>query len=132
MSIAANIKRFREQRGFSVRGLARISGVSQPYLRQLEKEAQKNPSGTILQKLATTLGVTVADLIGSPVDISEDAMAKIPKSLKAFVKKRGKDLNIRQEDIEMLRCIHYRGRQPDNVEDWELIFCFLKRILEKR
>ena len=129
MSVSTNIKRFREEQGFSVRGLARASGVSQPYLRQLEKEAQKNPSGAILQKLATTLGVTVADLIGSPLEISGAALAEIPKSLRELVKKRGRQLGLRQEDVEMLRQIHYRGRQPENLEDWELLFCFIKRLM---
>ena len=130
MSVAKNIRRFREQRGFSVRGLARASGVSQPYLRLIEKDERKNPSGEILQKLATTLGVTVADLLGSPLEVSGTAMQGLSPSLKDFVARRKKALGLRQEDVEMLKQLHYRGKQPNTIEDWELVYLFIKRILK--
>jgi hypothetical protein len=38
-------------------------------------------------------------------------------------------VGLRQEDIEMLKGIHFRGRRPKKAEDWELIFLLLKRIL---
>jgi len=38
-------------------------------------------------------------------------------------------LGVRREDVEMLKQIHYRGQRPGTLEDWELIFLFIRRIL---
>ena len=59
----------------------------------------------------------------------QEALKKIPPSLRSLARKRGKHLDLRQEDIEMLKNIHFRGKRPNKEEDWELIFLFLKRIL---
>ena len=80
-------------------------------------------------RLASALGTTVADLMGAPAGIEEEALESVPDSLRKFVKKRGKVLGVRREDVEMLKQIHYRGRRPGTPEDWELIFLFIKRIL---
>ena len=80
-------------------------------------------------RLASALGTTVADLMGAPAGIEEEALESVPDSLRDFVKKRGRTLGVRREDVEMLKQIHYRGQRPDRLEDWELIFLFIRRIL---
>ena len=130
MSISDNVRRFREEKGLSVRALARLSAVSQPYLRQIELGAKNNPSAAVLQKLAVTLSVTVADLIGSPVEIPRGLVAKAPAALQELAKKKARVLGLRQDDVTMLAGIHYRGRQPSRMEDWELLFMFIRRLLE--
>jgi len=129
MDLKNRLKDLRSAKEMTVAGLAKASGVSPPYIWQIENGTKKNPSGEVLVKLAAGLGTTVADLIGSSVVIGEDALRKVPPSLKRFVKKKGKQLDIRQEDVAMLKDIHFRGRHPTKDEDWELIFLFLKRIL---
>ena len=129
MDIPARLNELRESKGFSVRALARMAGLSQPYLRQIELGIKSNPSAAVLQKLAVALGVTVADIMGTSVEIPEDSLKGIPKSLVEFARKKGKAAGLRQEDIEMLKGIHFRGRRPKKAEDWELIFLLLKRLL---
>ena len=119
----------RTAKGMSVTALAELSGVSAPYLWQIESGTKKNPTGEVLQKLAAALGVTVADLIGTSLVIPEEALQESPPSLQRLARRRAKQLDLRQEDIEMLTHIHFRGRRPRKEEDWELIFLFLKRIL---
>jgi hypothetical protein len=72
----------------------------------------------------------VEELLGASAELSPDDSIDLPESLQTFVEKRGKALKLRKEDIAMLRHIAYRGRRPESVEDWELIFSFLKRILK--
>jgi transcriptional regulator with XRE-family HTH domain len=108
MHVSALLKELRVARGLSVAELAEAAAVSSPYIWQIESGRRQNPSGEKLQRLATALGVTIADLI---------------------VKGRGKRLDVRREDVEMLKHVHFRGRRPDSQEDWELVFLFLKRIL---
>ena len=129
MNIPARVKELRESRGFSGAELARRASVSQPYLRQIELGIKRNPSAEVLRRLAQALGVTVADIMGTPTSVPATALEEAPESLKEFARTRGRRLALRQEDVEMLRGIHYRGRAPESPEDWELIFLFLKRLL---
>ena len=130
MDIPARLKALREARGLSLTDLAKASHVSQPYLGQIESGIKSNPSAAVLQRLATALRVTVADLIGAPVAISQESLEQTPEALRELVRKRGKAIGLRQEDIEMLRNINYRGKAPETVEDWELLFLFIKRLLQ--
>lgn len=129
MSLKGKLKELRTAKGLSVAELAEQSGVSPPYIWQIEGGKRKNPSGEILHKLASTLGTTVGDLIGTSLDIPEASLAQIPASLRRLAKNKATELDMRQEDVDMLKNIHYRGKRPSREEDWELIFLFLKRIL---
>ena len=129
LSLSDRLRGLREAKGLSIKELAEASGVSIPYIHQIEKGPKKNPSGKILQQLATGLGTTVADLIGSSLAIPDAALEEAPSSLRSLVRRRGKQLGLRQEDIEVLKAIHFRGRRPDKEEDWELLFLMLKKIL---
>ena len=129
MDIPKRLKKLREARGWNVSELARASGLSQPYLRQIELGIKRNPSAAVLNQLAVALGVTVADVMGTSVAIPASSLEEAPDSLRELVRKQGKQLGLRQEDVEMLKGIHFRGRRPERSEDWELIFLLLKGIL---
>lgn len=129
MDLAEKVKTLREARHLSVEGLAETSGVSKPYIWQIESGRRANPTGDVLRKLAAALGTTVADLVGAPEIISKDVLAKIPQGLRDLARRRGKEIGLQEQDVEMLKQIHYRGRRPARLEDWELVFLFLKRIL---
>jgi len=128
--ISKRLKDLRTERGLSVAELASRSGVSQPYIWQIESGRRKNPGSESLQKLAKALGVSVNDLLSAPATVQQADLESLPASLQEFTKKRGKALGVRREDLDMLRHISYRGRRPQNVDEWELIFLFLRRILK--
>jgi transcriptional regulator with XRE-family HTH domain len=48
--------------------LSRRSGVSQPYINELENGKKVNPSIIILSKLANALGTTVSELLDDEVN----------------------------------------------------------------
>lgn len=50
------LRKIRKEKGLSVRGLSKLSGVSHPYLSQLEA-GKYNPKRDIISKLAKGLGV---------------------------------------------------------------------------
>lgn len=60
--IGQYIKEQRMLNGFSMSELSKRSGVSQPYLSQIEK-GDRMPSPTILKKLATALNLSFTDLM---------------------------------------------------------------------
>lgn len=63
--VGANLRRLRTERGLSLEGLARASGVSRAMLGQIEL-GRSAPTINLLWKVARALGVTFAALIGSP------------------------------------------------------------------
>lgn len=62
MSISENLKRARNAKGLSQRGLAEKANVSYTYINRIEKEVYKNPSYELLNKLAMALEIPVESL----------------------------------------------------------------------
>ena len=60
MDIAARIKYFREQKGYTVNKLANLAGISQSYLRSVEL-GQKNPTIETLSELCWALNISLRD-----------------------------------------------------------------------
>lgn len=60
MDIAARIKFFREQKGYTVNKLANLAGISQSYLRSVEL-GQKNPTIETLSELCWALDISLRD-----------------------------------------------------------------------
>lgn len=60
MDIAARIKFFREQKGYTVNKLANLAGISQSYLRSVEL-GQKNPTVETLSELCWALDISQRD-----------------------------------------------------------------------
>jgi XRE family transcriptional regulator, master regulator for biofilm formation len=62
--IGLRIRNLREKKGYSISELALKAGISKSYLSQIERNLQVNPSLHLLYKLASTLNVSLDDLIG--------------------------------------------------------------------
>ena len=60
MDIAARIKFFREQKGYTVNKLANLAGISQSYLRSVEL-GQTNPTIETLSELCWALDISLRD-----------------------------------------------------------------------
>lgn len=60
--LALNLKRLRVKQGWSQERFAFEAGIHRTYISDLERGA-RNPSITILDKLAAPLGVTASELI---------------------------------------------------------------------
>lgn len=56
------LKRKREERGLTVRQLAKFSGVSSGYISQVESGKRNTPTQKILSKLARPLKVTLQEI----------------------------------------------------------------------
>ena len=75
-TIAEQVRAYREQRGLSQRALARAAGVAAVLVTKLESEAIVDPRISTLRKLATALGVTVAEIIGEAKPARKRARGK--------------------------------------------------------
>lgn len=121
-TIGARIRARREELGLSLSALAEHSGVSKGYWSQLENGAATNPSVDTLGKIADALGVALHDLLGEPRQ-PEHEMGRLPKGLAEFLAEReGEGRPLPPGDVEMLRGIFYRGRQPRSGSDWAFLY----------
>ena len=64
MTIANNIKKYRQKRGLSQDKLAKLADVTHTTLVKLESGANDNPTVKTLIKLADSLGVNLNELVG--------------------------------------------------------------------
>jgi transcriptional regulator with XRE-family HTH domain len=125
MSLGERIRRLRTARGWSSGQLSKESDVSRAYLWQLETGGKENPSLDVLQRLANALGVSVSEFSEASEDFSTES--RLPPGLEEFVCLKKKALGVTKTDIEVMRNIHFRGRQPEDPEDWELLYLFLRK-----
>ena len=126
MALGDVIRKLRTEKGLSPGQLAKLSGVSRPYLWQLESGGKTNPSFEVLEKLAHCLGVTVSDFSeAEPGEVGSSD--ELPSGLSLFYEQRGACLGVRKRDLDVMKNINFRDRQPEAPEDWELLFLFLKK-----
>lgn len=76
MTIGNLIKEKRLEKNISSRELARRSGVSQPYLSQLETGRNDNPSINAINKLSKGLGITLLELLIDTEYISNEDVCR--------------------------------------------------------
>jgi transcriptional regulator with XRE-family HTH domain len=63
--LAANLRRLRDQKGWSQEAYAFEAGVHRTYISDLERGA-RNPTITVVEKLAIPFGVTASELLQEP------------------------------------------------------------------
>ena len=75
MDIAARIRFFREQKGYTVNKLANMAGISQSYLRAVEL-GQRNPTVETLSELCWALGISLRDFFDDNTlsNLQQDAL----------------------------------------------------------
>jgi transcriptional regulator with XRE-family HTH domain len=61
-NLATNMKRLRKERGWSQEALADESELDRTYISGLER-LTKNPTITVVQRIATALGCSMGDLL---------------------------------------------------------------------
>ena len=116
--IGDRLKEYRKGLGMSQADLARKSGVSAPYVSELESGLGKRPSGEILLRLANALEVTIADLLGQDIRPGDGDPPVPDSSLLEFAKER----RLPRSDVEMLASIRFRGDPPRTSRRWAMIY----------
>jgi len=130
-SLGQRLHRLRTDRGLGLGELARRCEVSKGYLSQLERGEANNPSVEAVRKLAAGLEVPVADLLGEKPKKRDRKKAPLPDGLKRFAarkKRAGEPLT--EDDVVMLTGIQYRGSPPKTDKDFELLYEFIKRVID--
>lgn len=119
------LRSIRESQRRSLTDVADRAGISKAYLSQLERDDKKQPGYDVVVRLATALGVSVEHLTGRPAVWDPTYDDRYPEALRAFAEQA----QLPQGDIEMLAHVHYRGRQPTDVDDWAHIYETIRRTI---
>ena len=129
-AIGTMIRTRREELGLSLSALAEQSGVSKGYCSQLENGAATNPSVDTISRIAAALGVALHDLLGESRQ-AEHESPRLPRGLTEFITERERDGRpLPSADVEMLRGISYRGRQPRSGDDWAFLYETIIRTIK--
>lgn len=124
--VGAQIRRQREKSGRSLSQLADDAEISKGYLWKLEQEkADVRPSADTLYKIARALGTSMSSLIGKSVLVEEPS--DLPQSLVEFADSE----ELGERDRAMLAQINFRGKQPEQIEDWAFIWSAIKRSISE-
>lgn len=122
----ARLRKYREESGLSLSALAERTELSKGYLSSLENNHEpRRPSAEVLYKLAKTLGVTMADLMGRQL-LPAASSPNVPISLADFAAQEG----LNQADISMLASIQFRGEQPRTPERWRYIYQSIRNSIQ--
>ena len=84
MTLGGRIKRERERHGWSQNELSRRAQVRQALLSELETDKRRDTSGSVLRRLARTLGVSM-DYLAGLYDPDEDEAPTRQAALAAVV-----------------------------------------------
>lgn len=98
--------------------------MSFSYLSALER-GEATPSVDVLNRIAAAYDMQVDDLLG-PVAMPDAPQPHYSPSFLEFVEK----WKVPDAWKRTLWRIEYRGKRPDTVGDWELVYAAIKRVVE--
>lgn len=136
------LRRWRSDRGVTLRDVSEASGISIAYLSDLERGKLANPTLDTLTALAGALGVSLNELLGLEVD--EPAVPRLPVALEEFrasaafqegVAAQAARWKMSPADVERgwldsLASIRIGRRAPRAAGDYLFIFEAARRVLE--
>jgi transcriptional regulator with XRE-family HTH domain len=126
--VGTRIKQRREEAKMSLSELARLASISKGYLHTIESGETQSPSADVLFRIANVFDTTIADLMGEEqLSSVNDSLENkdIPSALLRFAK----EAKLPETDIQMLARISFRGKQPQDPEDWRYIYESIKRSI---
>jgi XRE family transcriptional regulator, aerobic/anaerobic benzoate catabolism transcriptional regulator len=110
-SLGRRVRDAREQRGLARKALARDARVSERYLAQLEA-GEGNASVVLLRRVATALGLRIADVLDPIGDIPEQRLLRrflgglpperLHEVLRRLTAEFGQDITVRRKRITLL------------------------------
>lgn len=110
----------RERRGWSLQELAARSGLSKPYIAQLERK-EANPTEATLKKIAAAFEVRLVDLLNAAL---EQAQPSDTQSFREFVEQYRPEPDL----LPALRQLQFRGRPPRNAADWRRLYEVIRTL----
>ena len=141
-TLGQRLEQLRELRGESLHSTALKAGIAKSYLAKLERGQVENPGLRTLASVAAALETTVADLLapaqapatpaeGSSANLAnyEMLVKNLPRELRTFIEgwEQENEERLPADVIRSLATIQFRGKRPQNVEDWRFVYYALRQ-----
>lgn len=119
-AVGATVHALRTDFGWSLRTLSEQSGISVPYLSEIER-GRKEPSGAMLAQLSAAFGLTLPALLGLVVERMEDdgASAPVPETLGSLLRRlREAEADLSADELaELVRYADFLRWRRGQVDD---------------
>tara|TARA_R110002167_G_scaffold129109_1_gene311859 strand:+ start:2260 stop:2649 length:390 start_codon:yes stop_codon:yes gene_type:complete len=125
MSFGYALRKFREERGLSLREFGKLCDIDHAYVHRLEKDEKTAPSEEVVDSFARALKLSVRRtrllrmLVGKSVN---------PLLIDVFVEDEDRPLDI----LEPLAQMSFRGKRPESMEEWRKIADRLAEFLDEQ
>ncbi len=124
------VRFLRQGRGWTLNDLAEKCGVSKAYISDLENGAAGKPNIQYVFSIATSLGVTLDQLLNDaapkPADRSKrrTALQELPPGLGELQA----ELDLSDDETVMLAQVNFRGNRPKDKEGWRFLLEAIKML----
>lgn len=143
-ALGDRIRALRQRKGWTLKDLAGKTGLSVPYLSDIERRDETNPTLETLNTIADALECSVSDLIGEDEHVGLSG-PPLPETLRRYIKTEDFDRRIarlarraqrpaadlRKEVIDFLALAPKRARGDLGTDDWRRLLDFFSVIVEE-
>src|SRR6266702_2349548 len=142
-TLGSRVRARRQRHGWTLKALADHTGLSVPYLSDIERNKLANPTLETLTTLASALETAVTDLIGGqaaastgpPLSVSQQRFVRSDDFTRR-VQRLARGANrpepeIRREVIDFLATAPKRARGELSTEDWRRLLTYYSSLLEE-
>lgn len=129
MKLCERLRELRSERNLRLKDVAARSGLSVPYLSDLER-GRTNPSLDTLCVLAATYEITVHDVLHGIDWYGQEGTGALPVGLQDLLSDPVLGAQVTPDWVRTLARIELRGRRPRDKADWYALFAHLRRILD--
>ena len=131
MKLGQRLRFIRRENQLTLKELSERSGLSVPYLSDMERGVV-NPSVDTLRKVAAAYNISVKDLISGVEGLGEPSNTDYPEGFQSFLKEYETQYEIDDDWKASLLKVNFRGRQPTSSTEWLELYLYLRRILSPK
>ena len=117
---------YRQGKGWTITTLADNSGVSKAYISDLENGVAGKPNIQYVYAIASSLGLTLDELLGDTKPASKPKTRKETEDLPPGLAQLQRELNLSDEEVENLAQINFRGNRPKDLEGLRFLLQAIK------
>jgi len=130
MTLGERLRSLRTGRRLTLKQVEHDTGMSIPYLSDLERDKIPNPSLDTLGKLAKVYELAVGDLLEGVDELGGERRG-VPESLLRLREDGEVGAALTDEWLRALQSVQYRGRQPQTTTEWKELYFYLKRFFNE-
>lgn len=129
MELSERIRQLRKEHNLKLREIAEATGLSTPYVSDIER-GRTAPAIKTLTAIAGVFNMTLVELLQGVEFFGEADLEALPPTLQDFIQHPEFAGQIDEDWLAILKAIRLRGKTPDSVQEWMMVFLVLREALE--